>query len=274
MLISQEGYYFGVILDGGFGQSPGEFPQETLMLQAQQVYDPDGEAYVSVDPVAGTDITWYGILIDGKDKETLNSKQLKKVTGWDGASLVELSEMDMAGMPIQFRVEARTYNEETKLKVTWIDPEGAFPFRSVPKLGKEETLALQARYASVLAANKKQVAAVSAPGVSEKPKRTRRTKKQIEAANSKPDKQAEDPVIPAPATRPTMPKSQVVGKCTADEAWVAVELSKRDDVTGGQLADTWRQTILQHAPGGDEDNATDETWFLVRRDVLAKTGKV
>ena len=282
MLLSKEGYYRGVILDGGFGESSGGFPQESLMLQAEQVYDIDSEEWIPVDPEEGTEITWYGVLFGKSEKETLNCKQLKKVTGWDGADFGDLAEMPLAGMTIQFRAEFHTYEEKTSLQVSWIDPEGASPFRSVPKLDQEGVKAIQSRYASVLAATRAPVAPASAPAkapakAEDKPKRTRRTKAEIEAEKAA-ETEASNEALPSPpstkpAGRPQVPAA-AVGKCTADEAWEACATSKRSDVTDDQLAQAWTEATKKHSPDGDEAKATDETWFLIREDVLASTSKV
>ncbi len=302
MLITQEGYYFGVITSSGFGTSSGGFPQEVLGVQAQQVFDQESGEYVPIDPEGGADGTWYGVLIDSNDKETRNSQQLSKVTGWSGASFVELQKADYSGMPIQFRVETNLYNGKTSLKITWIDEEGAAPFKSVPKCSLEEAQALQARYAGVLAGNKAPVTAASAPGTAttpatvvppqEKSKRKRRTKAEIEAdkaaaeaaavANTSPPDTTVDTQQPttAPATRPTAPATrppqtqEAAGTCTIEEAWDAVSAARRDDITDPQLADAWLSAIQLYAPDGKEESATDETWFVVRQKVLAATGKV
>lgn len=283
MLLSKEGYYRGVILDSGCGETSTALPQEILMLQAEDVYDIDSEDWISVDPEDGTEITWYGVLFGHKDQELANCKQLKKITGWDGANIIELGEMDFAGLPIQFRVEFNTYEGKTSLKVIWVDPEGASPFRSVPKLDRTGLERLQARYAPILAATRAPVAPASAPAKTpakeaDKPKRTRRTKAEIEA-----EKAAADPAEPTTTTKPAgrpqvpaaaRPSTAAVGKCTADEAWEACATSKRSDVTDDQLAQAWTEATKKHSPDGDEAKATDETWFLVREDVLASTGKV
>lgn len=291
MLLSKEGYYRGVILDSGCGETSKALPQEILMLQAEDVYDIDSEEWISVDPEDGTEITWYGVLFGHKDQELANCKQLKKITGWDGANIIELGEMDFAGLPIQFRVEFNTHEEKTSLKVVWVDPKGASPFRSVPKLDRPGLERLQARYAPILAATRAPVAPASAPAkakapakTEDKPKRTRRTKAEIEAEKAvvegedipfddpkpAPTKPAGRPQVPAAAR----PSTAAVGKCTADEAWEACATSKRSDVTNDQLAKTWTEATKTHSPDGDEAKATDETWFLIREDVLASTGKV
>jgi len=282
MLLSKEGYYRGVILDSGCGETSKALPQEILMLQAEDVYDIDSEEWISVDPEDGTEITWYGTLFGHKDQELANCKQLKKITGWDGANIIELGEMDFAGLLIQFRVEFNTYEGKTSLKVVWVDPEGASPFRSVPKLDRPGLERLQARYAPILAATHVPVAPASAPAkapakAEDKPKRTRRTKAEIEAEKAA-ETEASNEALPSPpstkpAGRPQVPAA-AVGKCTADEAWEACATSKRSDVTDDQLAQAWTEATKKHSPDGDEAKATDETWFLVREDVLASTSKV
>lgn len=300
MLLSQEGYYAGVILDGGFGESSGGYPQEVLMLQAQQVYDKDNDEYVPIDPEGGTDITWYGVLFGGKDKETLNCKQLKKVTGWNGASFPELSAMELTGMPIQFRVEFHTYDGKTSLQVSWIAEEGASPFRSVPKLEAAGVDALQAKYSGILASTRAPVEAASAPSkvattapckdpAKDPPKRKRRTKAEIEAAKTADDAAAAaaltnaatppandlpPPTTTTPAKRPTMPAAAVTGTCTGDEAWIEAEAMKRDDISADEFVQKWEQTVLALAPGGIEADATPEDWFKVKQAMLTKTGKV
>jgi len=164
-LVNQEGFYHGVITDGGLSQSTNGFPQEVLALRADEVYDPDTDSYLPWD-AENAEITAYLILIDGKDRETKSAQQLKKIIDWDGASFVGLAGMDLVDMPIAFRVEERTYKENTTLQVTWVDTIDAPPFRTVQKLDpqadKAVLAALQTRYAGVLASTKAAVAPVSA----------------------------------------------------------------------------------------------------------------
>jgi hypothetical protein len=254
-LINQSGYYHGVIVDGGLSQSTGGgFPQEVLELRANQVYDPEGQEYLPADP-ENNEIRAYLVLIDSKDRETLNCKQLKKVIDWDGASLVALSEMDLAETPIAFRVEERTYNGNTSLQVTWIDDLEASPTRTVQKLAKEGVVALQQRYASVLASTKAPAKPVSAKAPA-KPKA------------SKPKATPKPPKAPAKPKAPASGKS--VGKCTADEAYNECFQLKRDDVTEDQLNDIWLDTIGDR----DETKMSSEEWFAVKEVVLREVSKV
>jgi hypothetical protein len=252
-MINVEAYYKGEILDGGLGQSSGGFPQENLSLRALEVYDPDSDTYLPADP-QNNEINAWLVLIDSKDKETLNAKQLKKVTGWSGASFVELSEMNLAGVPIQFRVESRTYNDNTTLQVTWIDEVGASPVRTVTRLDKNEVMALQQRYAGVLAANKAPAKPVSA------------TK-----APAKAPAKSKTPTKPKPPAKPK-PKKTVVGKCSADDAYVTCYSLKKDDVTDDALNEIWLEEVSK--VNSNESAITEEQWFAIKESVVARTGKV
>lgn len=263
--INQENVYRGVILDGGLGQSTGGFPQEVLSLQSREVYDPDSDSWLPADS-ENNEIMAYLVLIDSKDKETLNAKQLKKVTGWTGASFVDLSEMNLIEVPIQFRVEARTYKENTTLQVTWIDTVDAPPFRTVSKLDKNEVVALQQRYAQVLSATKAPVKPVSAPA---------KTPTKAPAKGKATSKASKPPTKPKSTTKPTkpvVPKAPIVGKCSADEAYVECYNLKRDDVTDNVLNDIWLAEVGK--VNTDEAKITPEQWFVIKENVLRQVSKV
>ena len=257
-LINQENAYRGVIVDAGFSQSTGGFPQEVLSLRADEVYDPESDAWLPADPEAN-EITWYGVLIDSKDKETKNAQQLKKITGWSGASFVDLSQMNLIDVPIQFRVKPNTYKGNTTLQVEWIDTTDAPPFRTVMKLDAADVAALQSRYASVLASTKsaaKPVSAVSAPKTVTKP------------TTPKTPKAPKTPKVPK---APKVPKT-IVGKCNADEAYTACYNLKRDDVTDDALNGIWLTEVAK--VNADESKITDEQWFVIKEGVLGQVSKV
>lgn len=263
MLVNQEGVYRGVILDGGLSESSGGFPQEVLSLKAEEVYDTESDSWLPAD-AENAEITYYGVLIDSKDHETKNCKQLKKIIGWDGASFLTLSEMNMAGIPIQFRVEEKTYQENTSLQVTWIDTPDAPPFRTVQKLDKESVKALQQKYASVLASTKSAVKPVAAPVSAPKtaPKTTPPTTVAEVIENQK----------PTPRKKPSLPAKTVVGKCTADEAYMACYSLKKDDVTDEALSDLWLKVVA--SVNEDESKITKEGWFTIKETILKQVGKV
>lgn len=263
-LINAEGDYRGKIVDGGFSESSGGFPQEVLAVTAVEVYDSDNEQWLPADQ-ENNEITSYTILYDGKDKKTLGCKQLQKITGWDGASFKVLSEMNLADVPIQFRVEPRTYKDNTTLQVTWISEYDAAPGRTVQKLDKEGVAGLQARYAGILAANKGPVTAVSAP----------KTKTAPAVAKTVAQKPPARPQVSKP--RPSAPKAKSVasgGRCTADEAWDACALLKRDDITEERLGEIWLVKIDEVTKGKAEDKITTSDWFKIKELVQKETSKV
>jgi len=252
-LINTTGFYRGVITGNALTQSTNGFPQEVLMLRATEVHDPDTGEFLPVDS-EHDEITWYGVLIDSKDKETKNSQQLKKITGWDGASFVELMDMDMADLPLSFRVEERTYNENTSLQVQWIDEADAPPTKTVQSISKEDAMALQARYASVLAANKTPA-------------------KPVSAKSKKAEKPAAKGKKPSKPTAPKPPKaSKPVGKCTADEAYNECFNLKRDDVTNDALNELWLAEVAK--VNEDEAKITEEQWFQIKDTILKQVSKV
>jgi hypothetical protein len=266
-LIDQTGFYHGEIVDAGLSESSGGFPQEVIALRALEVYDPDSDSYLPADP-ENNEITWYGVLIDSKDKETLNCKQLKKVTGWDGASFVQLGEMELIGMPIAFRVEEHTYNDNTTLQATWIDTIDASPFRTVAKLDKDGLTKLQQRYGAVLAATKAPAKPVSATPAKAPAKTT--TPKTTATAPKTPAK-PKAAAKPAAPKKPTVPKT-VVGKCTADEAYTACYSLKRDDVTDDALNKIWLKAVAE--VNTDENKITPEQWYGIKESVLKQVSKV
>ena len=263
-LIDQIGYYHGEIVDAGLGESSGGFPQEVIALKALEVYDPDSESYLPADP-ENNEITWYGVLIDSKDKETLNCKQLKKVTGWDGASFIALADMPLTGLPIAFRVEEHTYQENTTLQVSWIDTIDASPFRTVAKLDKDGLTKLQQRYGAVLASTKAPAKPVSATPAQAPAKAT--------PAAPKPKTPAKPKAAAKPAApkKPTVPKT-VTGKCTADEAYTACYSLKRDDVTDDALNEIWLKAVAE--VNADESKITPEQWYGIKETVLKQVSKV
>jgi hypothetical protein len=266
MLISNEGSYRGEILEGGLSESTNGFPQEVLKLKSVEVWDTESQEWLPADP-ENNEIVWYGVLFDGKDKETLNCKQLKKVTGWAGASFAELDALDLAGVPIQFRVEPHTYNENTTLQVSWIDVHDAVPGKTLRKLDKEGVVALQQRYATILASTKTAVKAVSAP-VSAAPA----PKTAPKATASKATNPAVPKTTPKPKGRPTVPAAKPSGKCTPDEAWDAVMALKKDDITEEAMTGIWTDEVYKINP--DPDALTPEQWFAVKVSVQKLTSKV
>ena len=255
-LINTTGYFRGYIVDGALGQSPGGFPQETLALKATEIYDEENQEYLPVDE-EHDEIMAYLILISSKDKETKSAQQLKKITGWDGASFVDLHGMDLADIPLSFRVEERTWEGNTSLQVQWVAEPDASPTRTVAKITKEDAQALQARYAGVLAATKAPTKPVSAKGKSKAKSKT--------APPQAPAKPKAPKATPPKAAKPA-------GKCTDQEAYDACYSLKRDDVTDDALNELWIKTVAE--VNEDEAKISPEQWYQIKERVLKQVSKV
>jgi len=265
-LINQVGYFKGYIVDGGLGQSSGGLPQEEWALKAEEVYDGDNQEYVPVDN-EHDEITAYLILMSYKDKETKTAQQIKKITGWDGASYVDLCEMDLANVPLSFLVEENTYEGNTTLQVSWVAEPEAPPTRSVSKISKEDAQALQQRYAGILASTKAPTKAASAK--SGKPAATEpETKTETEPKTTAKGKKTSSKTI-----RPIAPKTTTpVGKCSADDAYNTCHKLKRDDVTVEKLNELW--TAAAAEVNKDEAKITEEQWFQIKENLLKAVSKV
>jgi hypothetical protein len=258
-LINVAGYYKGHIVDAGLGQSSGGFPQEVLALKATEVYDPDGQEYLPADD-EHDEIMAYLILISSKDKETKSAQQLKKITGWDGASFVDLANMDLTDVELSFRVEENTYEGNTTLQVQWVAEPDATPGRTVTKLDPKDVEALQARYAGVLAKNKKAPAPVSAKG-----------KGKGKAA-------AKAPARPAAPKAPTKPaaKTEPVGKCSPSDAYnecyALGGVKENGDAAHKKLNEIWLAEVAK--VNKDESKITEEQWFEIKTTILKQVSKV
>ena len=262
-LINQAGDYRGVIVDGGLGESKNGLPQEVLSLKAAEVYDDETQEWLPAD-TESNEIMAYLVLFDKKDNPIFHCDALKKVTGWDGASFVKLSELNLADVPIQFHVEENTYQENTTLQVANIREYDAEPGRSVRKLDKEGVSALQAKYASVLSSTKAPAKPTSAPGKGKgKGKSTKPTATPPKA-----------PTTTKPAARPAT--TAPVGKCTADEAWDACTSLRKDKVSDEDLSGIWQVEVgkVLTAEKIEETDVTLEQWFTIKETILKQIGKV
>jgi len=252
-LINSAGYYKGVITSGAFGVTGKGLPQSIWMLKASEVYDPEGQEYLPADSEAD-EITAYLCMFNHDGKENFNNPRIKKITGWDGADFNVLSEMDLEGVELSFRVEYGKNEYADRLGVNGVDVPDASLTRSVEKLDKAAIDALQARYAGVLAATKAPVKAVSAKG-----------------------KKATAPKTPGKPKKPTAPKptAVVVGKCTDQEAYDAVYAlsgaTEGDDVEQ-DLNKQWTAVVATY--NADEAQITPEEWYAIKETLLKAFSKV
>ena len=229
------------------------------------------------------EITAYLILMSYKDKETKTAQQVKKVLGWDGASFVDLMEIERADVPLSWRVKFGTGDYAENLQVSWVAEPDASPTRTVTKISKEDAAALQARYASVLAATAAPVKAVSAKSSKKKGEGAKAptgdpvSSSPAGAVKPKASTKATAKVVDEKLTkgkgRPVVPKTEApVGKCSADDAYNACYELKRDDVTEERLNELWQKMVA--GVNADETKISEEEWFQIKEKLLKVTAKV
>lgn len=271
-LIDRTGTFRGRIVDHGVSKSTGGYPQWIASLIASEYYDAEEQVWVDWSEYDVNEITTYLVLFGGKG-ETLNSQQVKKVTGWNGNSFAELNGLNLDEIGIQFRVEENTYEGKTSLQVAWIDEYDATPGRTVRKLNPDELSALDTQYAKFLKQSGKKVAPTKAP------KQTTVKAKGIKPTQPKGPvkkvKKSNDPLGPgAPPVPPisALPDPDLpMGHCTKDEAWEAVNDLKEKNVSDEKIANIWLDACQKVAPGTEQDKITNEQWFQVKEIVLEKT---
>lgn len=292
MLIDRAATFRGRIIDHGVSKSSGGFMQWTVELLAMEIWDTDEQAWVDWTAYAdeyGDEIKSYNILFGGNKKPTLSCQQVKAITDWDGRSFAALGAMDLTETLIQFRTEWNTFEEKTRLQVDWIDVYDAVPGRSVKKLDAAELKELDAEFADMLKQSGKTKAptkasakaggaasgSVTKKGVSPTQKKGPVTKKSTKVTNpieAPVEENTKAPPGPPSATKAT--ENVVSGSCTKDEAWGVVQDLKTKNFDDEQIANIWLGALKDVAPGVEQENITDEQWWVVRTKVLDKVSAV
>lgn len=264
-LIDQEGTFRGVITDHAVTLSTGGFPQLVLSLEGIELYDGEMETWCDWTGVAENQLNAYLILIDSKNNETLNYKQVMETLEWDGKSFAGLEALDLSQVVIQFRVEMRTYEEKTRPQVTWIDKYDATPGKTLRKLDTAELKKLDAKFKNVL---KGKATPAKAPASAPKGKPA------VPKGTVKPPVVKGSRKTATQAQADTKAQAEVKGKMTKDEAWTTcVDLKDDKKVTDQGLADAWVAALGEVAPNKTDEQVTPEEWFQVYEKVADLTAK-
>jgi len=123
-------------------------PQWVASLQAMQAYDDESGQWVDYSGYEDNETTAYLVLFGKDGKSLLNAKQLQKAIGWSGTSFEELDQMDYSGIQVQGRLEEHEYNNNTTVRVQWIDHKDADPTRALQRLNADALKKLNAKFAS------------------------------------------------------------------------------------------------------------------------------
>jgi len=292
-MINRTGTFRGVAIDSGMGETKNQYPQWIAQLQAAEYYDEDSEQWVDWSEYEEKEITGYFVLFGGDGNPTLTAKQIQKALGWSGESFQDLN-ADFSEVPVQFRVEESTYNNETRLKVTWIDSADAEPGRSIQKLDNDAVKKLDAKYAAKLrklsgGPTPKSVPAKPPVPKPETPAPTTESSAEKEAAKAALKEQAaekaargkkaeakaakrEKPTArpakpPVPKTAPASTSEPDINVITKNEAYETcyTQLVEPGIATVDQLNDVWLKTIEEQ---GGEEALDGEGWAVVRNVVL------
>lgn len=281
-LIDRAATFRGNILEHGVGLTTNEFPQMIAKLQAEEIYDEDEKTWVNLAEagIGETNITAYLVLFGGNGKETLTSKQVQKVTGWDGLSFLTLNDADLSQIKIQFRVEEHTYEGKESLQVAWIDEYNAEPGRTIRRLDAEGLKQLDAKYG--LRGNKP--APVKVQPVNLPPKIGPKLLPNCETSEVK---QPGTIKVKGKPSRPGKPVTKIekppvpleegeVGSCTKQEAWDAVcEVlpTDRTPEIDQKLAVAWQNAVKKFGGGKPQELLGENEWFAVKDFVVAQIAK-
>lgn len=282
-LIDRAATFRGKVIDHGVSVTTNGFEQLECKLIAIEIYDDEEKVWVDWTDVEENEITAY-IILRGKNGDTPSHTQVKKIFNWDGASLRELEAGDYSETGIQFRVEENTYQEKTRLKVTWIDEYDAVPGRSVRKLNPDELKKLDEAYAQRLGkkaapakagtVTKKGVKPTSPKGSVKKLTATQvnEAKAKAEAeATAKPETNESKPDLPSPKTTAKLPipvDNLPIEYCTKQEAWDAVEKEGYPKFDSQKLAQMWNKAISRIIGKRKVDDLTNEEWHQIKIAVL------
>lgn len=253
--IDRTGTFRGSITDFGLAITKNNFPQLVLALCGEGYYDEDEKTWVNWEGVEEADITAYLVLFGAEKNSTLNMKQVQKALNWDGLSFASLLKTEWESLKVQFRVEPHTYNEQTTLRVNWIDAYDAEPGRTISKLTDDEVKKLDIEYAVAFKKNSggQQVKPVSASDL----------------PWTKPTEQVEPKTTKPPKTSKKKPGSKP--GCTSEEAWTACIAAKAKNISEDKLAEIWVETVSTLAPDGDEEKMTPDLWLRVKEIVMERT---
>ncbi len=290
------GSFRGKIEDAAVGIASGGFPQLTLKLGVEEMYDESAKEWAAWEDfwdegsneVNDRTIFAYLVLF-GEKGATLSCDQIKLITGWAGDSFKSLEALELIGTKIQWRNAENTYQGKTNVQVAFVDLFDAAPGGSCKKIDEAAIASLDAKFAEFLGGgtNKpesKKGARGSKAKTDAAPKEDTAKEETTEEKSKTGGRRGRKPAAPkteaAATTTPpqdTAPPDEPVDEsalfttiepCTKQEAWTAVCESKKATVTVDELTKVWQTTIAKVAPGKSQADLTGEDWSAVRAGVL------
>lgn len=279
-MIERSGRFRGTILDHGVSATKKSgCPQFVAKLHAKEYYDEAEKEWVDWED-QDEGITGYIILFGGDGKPTFNCEDVMETFEWDGKSFVELNEMDLENVDIQFVVKEEEYEGETKFKVATVAPYDATPSTGVRKLDGDELKELDKKFAQGLKKIRK-VKPKSAKSDDGDDGDDGNDNKKTETKSKKKDKKSKkSPPSVKKNKKKNKTKEAAQGKGGAKKesdqqtAWDAAVAANEDEELGAQLdddalAELWCNTITEVC-GEDieaEDEITAEQWFVIEKEI-------
>lgn len=294
--IDRAGTFRGKATEWGLSKSSGGFPQFAMKVTATQYYvsDDEGMAACGFTEPGWVDWSEYDqeaigfLVLFNAEKALLNFEQIQKALGWDGSDLQALHTGPWNEKEFLFQVEENTYNNNTSLRINWVDAFDAPPVRGLSNLDAEGIKALTGQFAHLLN-GKAKAAPVKAPAKA--PAKAAVPGKPVAAAVGKPASSApavaKPPVTPAgtgavttmsSASKPPAAKAPtkkveaapfVADGTTKDAAWAAAS-AQQGGVSDDTMATLWIDACEAVAPGMAEEAITSAQWLQVQAQVISK----
>lgn len=277
-MILEAGTYRGGIQEHAVSMTKNSgLPQFEVKLQAVEKYDFETAEWQKHESDA-CEITGFLILIGKNGEPTFHIDDVKRVCEWDGRSLVELDQADLAGLAIQFRVIEDVYDGKTRLKVAAIGEFDDTPGTGgVRKMDPEDVKALDAKFAAALNKMSGGAKPVSAKKpAAAKPAAPKATVKEKDKAASEPEAEAEAPVPPAAKTPPKPPAIKTapapVKELSYEDAWAKCYEMKSKQTTDDELAAAFSAAVQRVAPDAEMEAITGAQWAQIADAVIAEHG--
>lgn len=302
--IDRAGTFRGKATEWGLSKSSGGFPQFAMKVTATQYYvnDPAEMEAFGLTEVGWVDWSAFDqeavgfLVLFNAEKALLNFEQIQKALGWDGSDLQALHTGPWNEKEFLFQVEENTYNNNTSLRINWVDAFDAPPVRGLSNLDAEGIKALTGQFAHLLN-GKAKAAPVKAPAkapakagpVVGKPVAAPAAVKPATPSTVAAPSAAAKPTTPTatptaapsstpvtiaakkpPAAKPKVETAPFVADgTTKDAAWAAAS-AQQGVVSDDTMATLWIDACEAVAPGMAEEAITPAQWLQVQAQVISK----
>lgn len=236
MLPNREGRFKATILEHGVAET-GPNKLATFVCRFQLTQELINGEWEPVEE--DLDITGYFYL--EKRDGTLNSvtiDHLKSAFGWDGRDPFWLQDADFGQLVVQVKLAFETYDNKTRLKVQYVDAEGATP-SGIPQADDAARRTIATRLGAKFRAN-----AGGTPAPAPKPSRPAPPRPKPDATPS--------------ASRPA-PAAAAQG-LTMQQAWEAFTKACPQGYTPEQVEGEWFRRLGEMFAGKQPEQLTPQEW--------------